>query len=78
MFKHIMERNVTEDASGETLWEQCREELHRINYTGKDVPVEEVDRLAKLVSHQVRGDFTAIIQEITSDTINSFMDDIPF
>ena len=61
---------------GTSLWEQCRLELQRVN--GKDVPVEEVDRLSKLVSHQVYGDFTNEIQEAVASVVNGFVDDLPF
>lgn len=74
MFTHIMERSLPE-SQGETLWEQCREELMRVNGS---FAVEEVDRLAKLVSHRLSGDFKLLIQEVASETINGFMEDLPF
>jgi hypothetical protein len=76
MFTHIMERKIPED-QGDSLWNQCREELLRINQP-VSISVKEVDRLAILVSHHIRGDFQYVIQEITSDTVNGFMDDLPF
>lgn len=63
-------------AIGSSLWEQCQMELQRVN--GDNVPIEEVDRLAKLVSHRVYGDWTEQIQETVSETVNGFMDNIPF
>ena len=77
MFARVFEKRVPEGI-GDTLWNQCLQELQRINYTGKSISIEEVDRLVAFVSHRVRGDFTLHVQETAAEAINGFMDDLPF
>lgn len=77
MFTKMFKERVPEE-TGDTLWNQCLKELMRINHAGRGVPIEEVDRLAKLVSHRIRGDFTPRIQEVSADAVNGFMDGLPF
>jgi hypothetical protein len=60
---------------GSSLWDQCQLELQRVN--GDNVPIEEVDRLAKIVSHNVYGDWTEEIQKTVSEFANGF-EDLPF
>jgi len=73
MFNKLLRENVPED----TLWNQCRKALLNINRP-VSVFISEIDRLVALVSHQAMGDFSLEIQDVVSDTVNGFMDDLPF
>jgi hypothetical protein len=74
MFTKLMEQREAKE-SGDSLWEQCFVELVRVGQG--EVKLEEVDRLASLVSKQIHGDFQEAIQEVVADPTNGFAD-LPF
>jgi hypothetical protein len=81
VFSKLFQENVPEGSKGDSLWEQCFEALSQIAQlypVSKSLRVEEVDRLVVLVSKQIGGDFRLAIQEAVSDTVNGFVDDLPF
>ena len=65
----------------DTIWNQCLFELvhlSTIRLSHPTLELEEVDRLALLVTKDLKVDASNAIRKIISKTVNGFEDDIPF
>jgi len=65
----------------DTIWNQCLFELvhlSTIRLSHPTLELEEVDRLALLVTKDLKVDASNAIRKIISKTENGFEDDIPF
>lgn len=74
MFTRMMKQRVPEE-KGISIWDQCLEELQK---SGCSHSVEDVNRLALLVTHDIQGEFQKPIWLRIHDVVNGFLDELPF
>lgn len=79
MFTRLFEESVSEGKEDD-LWSQCARALReaRASSTVQDVSIQDVDRLVLLVSHSILDEYKDLIQITIADTVNGFVDDLPF
>lgn len=67
-------------ATYESIWNQCLYELMKLARLDdtRTVTMEEVDRLAALVSQEIHLDARNAIMKVVGDAKNSFDKEIPF